>query len=636
MTTPSPPNPPQWPHCGRDATPENPHGCRGIHVPGHTACLAHLDPADRTAYLATLGPGTDIDHRGTTFTPRLLQELLDPLRDPANGILHLGTARFDLAVFTGEAQFFGAAFTGDAGFAGATFTGDAWFGGAAFTGYAQFGGATFTDTAGFGGVTFTGAAGFGGATFTDTAVFSRATFTGDAVFHGAAFTGEAQFFGATFTDDAGFTEAAFTGTAGFSEATFTGDAWFGGVTFTDTAGFSGVTFAGATVFHGATFTGDALFNGARFEAAQHLGPMACGKKLDLGGSVFGVPVVVEAAAREVVCVRTQWSSASTLRLRCARLDLAGAVLEYPLTVAAAPDPFTTDFLRTPVPEVVLSGADPGVGLVDVSGVDAAHLVLQDIGLGQCRFAGAVHLAQLQVDGWCRFSFTPSRRRRWLPGVPRWGRRWCLAEEHHWRATAPGAAGRGWTPAPDGVAVRQPAALAALYRQLRKGFEDGKNEPGAADFYYGEMEMRRRDRTWPAAERALITAYWALSGYGLRAMRALGWLVAAMAVTMLVLMMWGLPADDPKPQTTGRQVTAGQDLTLTTDTPKPRNPTGPLHARLSTDRFEKSLRVVINSVVFRSSGQNLTTTGTYAEMASRITEPVLLALAVLAIRSRVKR
>ncbi|MFD0448956.1 hypothetical protein [Streptomyces rhizosphaericus] len=46
--------------------------------------------------------------------------------------------------------------------------------------------------------------------------------------------------------------------------------------------------------------------------------------------------------------------------------------------------------------------------------------------------------------------------------------------------------------------------------------------------------------------------------------------------------------------------------------------------------------MVNSVVFRSSGQDLTTTGTYTEMASRPTEPVLLGLAALAIRGRVKR
>jgi hypothetical protein len=42
------------------------------------------------------------------------------------------------------------------------------------------------------------------------------------------------------------------------------------------------------------------------------------------------------------------------------------------------------------------------------------------------------------------------------------------------------------------------------------------------------------------------------------------------------------------------------------------------------------------VIFRSSGQDLTTAGTYTEMASHIAEPVLLGLAVPAVRSRIKR
>ncbi|MFC6064420.1 hypothetical protein [Streptomyces ochraceiscleroticus] len=166
-------------------------------------------------------------------------------------------------------------------------------------------------------------------------------------------------------------------------------------------------------------------------------------------------------------------------------------------------------------------------------------------------------------------------------------------------------------------------------------EDGKNEPGAADFYYGECEMRRHDKDGTSlAERALLTAYWALSGYGLRALRALGWLLGALTVTIAALMLWGLPAETPKPQFIGHW--AGPDLALVDDAATPVNPSGPWRERLSTERFEKSLRVVINSVVFRSSGQDLTTTGTYIEMASRLTEPVLLGLAVLAVRSRVKR
>jgi hypothetical protein len=66
MTHPSP-EPPPWPHCSHGAAPEDPVGCRGIHVPGQSACLAHLTDTDRDAYLATLTPGSDIDKRGTPF-----------------------------------------------------------------------------------------------------------------------------------------------------------------------------------------------------------------------------------------------------------------------------------------------------------------------------------------------------------------------------------------------------------------------------------------------------------------------------------------------------------------------------------------------------------------------------------------
>ncbi|MER7693384.1 hypothetical protein [Streptomyces sp. NPDC097610] len=64
---------------------------------------------------------------------------------------------------------------------------------------------------------------------------------------------------------------------------------------------------------------------------------------------------------------------------------------------------------------------------------------------------------------------------------------------------------------------------------------------------------------------------------------------------------------------------------------PRNPTGNW---FTGERFEKALNVTLNSVVFRSADQELTTSGTYSEMASRLTELILLGLAVLAVRNRV--
>jgi hypothetical protein len=70
-------------------------------------------------------------------------------------------------------------------------------------------------------------------------------------------------------------------------------------------------------------------------------------------------------------------------------------------------------------------------------------------------------------------------------------------------------------------------------------EDATDAPGAGDFYYGEMEMRRhaapdsrrrgarfsRDR----GGHLVLLRYWLLSGYALRASRAF----VALALTLLV-------------------------------------------------------------------------------------------------------
>jgi len=602
--TPAPPEPPSstpppWPHCGYGTTAENPVGCRGAHVPGHTACLAHLDEADRDAYLVGLASGADIDHRGTIFTEDLLIRLLGALRDPATGHPRLGTAEFDTATFEGDALFGKVTFEGGALFGEATFQGDARFDTATFQGYAGFEGATFQGGAGFEGVTFQRYAGFERATFQDDAGFERATFQRDARFDTATFQGYAGFEGATFQRD-----------AGFERATFQGDARFGS----------------------ATFQGDARFVGTVFERAADLGPLVCAGRVRLSGVVFGGPVTLLLAARRLECRRARWSSTAELRLRYAMVDFSHAVFEYPLTIAAEPEPFVLSNGRA-VEEQVLTGA-PGAGvrLASLRGVDAAHLVLADVDLSRCLFTGAVHLDQVRLEGACSFDTVPpgTHRVRWR--LVRFTPRRTLAEEHHWRARQPGAV-RGWNTAVFGAGPVGPTQLAPVYRALRKALEDGKNEPDAADFYYGEMEARRHDTTRPRAERALLTGYWAVSGYGLRASRALAWLAAAMLITVVLLMGFGLPRDSPKQEATGTVPPGGGRVTFTIDKEDPKNPTG---NRFTGERFEKAVNVTLNSVVFRSSGQDLTTAGTYIEMASRLVEPVLLGLAVLAVRGRVKR
>ncbi|MFF7705381.1 pentapeptide repeat-containing protein [Streptomyces lydicus] len=590
MTRPSPePSPalPDWPHCRHStAAASGQARCQGIQVPGDTRCLAHLNDSDRGAYLGTLSPGADIDHRGTPFTDALLSELLTALTDSATGRPYLAEANFEQAKFTRDAVFDGVRFHGGARFQGAVFEATARFDGAEFGGEAQF------EEAHFGGHTS-----FERAGFRRGAWFVRAEVAETAVFGGAIFSGEASFLGAKFR----------------------GGAWFGGA-----------QFRGDTWFRGAEFRGDAGFLKASFDRVSNVGPLMCTGTLDMSEAVFGVAVTIEVAAAAVHCRRTRWASTAALRLRHATVDLSDAVLEHPVSVAARSRPFTADGEELAEPNWDASR----VRVASLRGVDAAHLVLTDIDLTDCRFAGTIHLDQLRLEGLYTLAVTPRGLRRRGVRPVRWTPRRTLAEEHHWRA-ARSADSAGWSPPREGEEVLEPAALAPVYRQLRKSFEDGKHEPGAADFYYGEMEMRRHADDIPWAERSLLTVYWALSGYGLRASRALTWLLASMAATVLVMMLWGLPQYDPKPTSLGT-FTSPHRIAISTVTPDPVNPTGPYHERLSTGRFEKSLRLVINSVVFRSSGQQLTTVGTYCEMAARLTEPVLLGLALLAVRNRVKR
>ncbi|KWT63934.1 hypothetical protein ADL21_00015 [Streptomyces albus subsp. albus] len=647
-----------------------------------------MGDSDRSTYLASLAPGADIDHRGTPFTELLLNALVHALRDPATGHPRLGAAAFGSATFEGRPEFgsatfesyawfgsatfegrpefgsaafegrawfgsatfesgadFGsAAFKDYAGFMSATFEGYAGFEAATFKGYADFGSATFKDDADFGSATFKGDTGFGSATFKNYTRFGAATFKGDAGFVCATFEGDAAFQSATFEGDAGFGLATFKGGAGFEAATFESGARFRATTFKDYAGFRATTFkdyAGfeATTFKSdadfgsATFKSDADFGSATFKRALSLGPLVCAGRVTLSGAVFGGPVTLAIAARRLECRRTRWSSTAEVRLRHATVDFARAVFEYPLTIAAEPDPFVLSDGRQVTEEPFTGSPDPAVHIASLRGVDAAHLVLADVGLAECLFTGTVHLDQLRLEGTCSFDTVPSGT-HWQSGhLVRFTQRRTLAEEHHWRASQPTAI-PGWHVPVCGAVQVGPAQLAPVYRALRKAFEDSKNEPGAADFYYGEMEMRRHDRTGTIrAERGLLYGYWLLSGYGLRASRALGWLAAAMLATIVLLMVFGLPKDGTKQEATGTVPPGGGRVTFEIGKDDPRTPTG---HRFTGERFDKALNVTLNSVVFRSADQELTTAGTYIEMTSRLAEPVLLAFAVLAVRNRVKR
>ncbi len=149
----------------------------------------------------------------------------------------------------------------------------------------------------------------------------------------------------------------------------------------------------------------------------------------------------------------------------------------------------------------------------------------------------------------------------------------------------------------------PTRLAVLYRQLRQAIEEARNAPGAADLYYGEMEMRRLS-TKGRDERWLLAAYWLVSGYGLRASRSmliLGGLILAAAEA---LQRTGFGHHPPHPG------------------------------------YVDCLLYAMGSVLSLDLSGHLPATlsdwGQLIRMALRIGGPVLLGLAALALRGRITR
>jgi uncharacterized protein YjbI with pentapeptide repeats len=632
----------------------------------------------RKTILAALKPGADLDLRGMPIDVELLHQLLAAVR-PEDGPPTLGEAWFHRTQFSGDADFSGAQFSGDADFSEAQFSGitrfggaqfsrdvefnraqfsrDAWFGGAQF-GYAEFDGAQFSGDAEFRGAQFSGDSQFGGAQFSGITWFSETQFSGDAEFNRAQFSRDARFGGAQFSGitwfsetqfsgDAEFNRAQFSGYTEFSGAQFSGVAWFPDAQFSghvefNRAQFNGdawflsVQFSGVTGFSGAQFRGATRFDEVQFKQAGTFGPVLAVSILAFDRATFEEGITIETVGAELSCVGTRFAQAATLRLRRTQVVLDRAVFAKPSTIAFAPDPFkhydpdagreVETFGEGPVARVE-GGRESRPRLLSLRGVDVATLTLSDLDLGACLFQGAHHLDALRIEGARPFADTPAAWRlqlgRWrVPVWRRWSRRQTLAEEHHWRSepSSPPMPGRGlrltrpawhglacqtpkWVAMRSGQQVQRltPDRLVVLYRSLRKAQEDSKNEPGAADFYYGEMEMRRQDRETPWAERVIVWLYWLVSGYGLRGLRALASLAVVVVGLAALLHIVGY-AMRPSPASVWGSLLYAASSTLSI---------GDDQVRLTG--WGKLLRITL-----------------------RLTGPVLLGLALLSIRNRVKR
>jgi uncharacterized protein YjbI with pentapeptide repeats len=438
--------------------------------------------------------------------------------------------------------------------------------------------------------------------------FTYATFEGEAVFSGATFRGEVLFVSVTFAGEANFAEAVFEGgvvfdfatfedRAVFYGATFRDRAWFHEVTFETLAGFSRATFQADVGLDQATFIGDAVFWEATFEEARELGPILVRRQLNLIAATFKQRVEIQAAAATLCVYRTRFPAGASLRLRWAQVLLDQSNLAAPSILAGVPpfqgldeDRFAKVWRRLPP-----AGTHDGrPRLLSLRHSDVAGLTIANADLRACRFLGAHNLDKLRIEGEGSLGSTPrpsgfSLGRGGLLGG--WTTRLTIAEEQHWRAEHGREYRRqGWYGSEsvppdwlDDIEMATSSQIAGLYRALRKGREDAKDEPGAADFYYGEMEMRRQARHeqakqgrregnwgwWAAAriEHAILWVYWLVSGYALRAWRTFATLLLLIVITAGIFATVGFKPPT-SPQIVPVDVSLGRAVYERRDVPRP--------------------------------------------------------------------
>jgi uncharacterized protein YjbI with pentapeptide repeats len=579
---------------------------------------------------------------------------------------------FENATFSGDVSFEGSSFTGDAVFRNAVFDGHARFKDSSFAKGADFDHAKFARWADFENATFSGIAWFKGSTFAHTAYMSEGNDKNVPIV--------ASFPEATFADDAWFEDATFVGAAWFDRAAFATTAWFKRARCTASVSFQEASFTGGT----ANFGGPMWLRTPRVRAAEFTGALARTWNLKAAkfhtldpGPWIGETVILDSAvlfARSSVRIAAtnklsaRWMQAregAHLVINSPRVDLADAEFLRPSIIAGAAaatemaqQTKSTGFLSavvaavsTPAATPMTSAAEqrvaqlekdlreefrvehtPRCGVQSLARVNVDALSISGASLEECAFLDAHGLDKLRISEDCEYGRPPAWSRETPWSWPWHTPRRVIAEEARWR---------GWVSASGDAAAPPTSALAiaGIYRELRKGLEDAKNEPGAADFYYGEMEMRRLSgrktanraaRQWPDEtnssnmrpaepavkhdaqpaplfERALLQAYWAVSGYGLRASRAL--IIFALVVFSAAILF-----------------TNGTFAVVTDTATAPQ-----FHEAL-----EFTARESIPLLQLRQPKLHVQGPGTALDFLVRLSGPVLLGLFVLAIRGRIKR
>jgi hypothetical protein len=254
------------------------------------------------------------------------------------------------------------------------------------------------------------------------------------------------------------------------------------------------------------------------------------------------------------------------------------------TVVRLGDVMTSITSTTIDQPMTITSDSPTTSLRAVSGCLLADRVIIDarVAVTSTRFADTVGLDNLRFRG-----------------DPRWPIR-------HRRRTLADDDGLG----PGGLGVDQ---LELLYRQLRASLEASRSHAGANDFYWGELDCRRRHARTPSVDRWLLSIYRVMFGYGVRASRPLTWWVCITG-----LLAWAFTFHPTRLWLTKAGSGVGNDTPIR--------------------HFGEGLAFVLqNSTnILRSIDTGLSWQGTLVVLVSRFVTLSLLAGALLAVRSRITR
>jgi uncharacterized protein YjbI with pentapeptide repeats len=486
----------------------------------------------------------------------------------------------------------------------------------------DFSGSIFSEAAAFESTVFTVGTSFAGAKFIGAATFTRCTFHDSVSFVRTDFRDQADFGGTTFREEADFTGAVFAGKTDFSTIAFRGDTIYTGATFFEETAFGHTRFGKRATFIAARFKSDVWFDYTQFT----------GSILDLELVSFERPVSMNVGTEQFSCRWTRFTHGAEIAIKRAQIILDGAAF-------GAPSILTGSVNRRS------EGAPTNYGpqqqslprLLSLRQADLSNLVLSNFDLRACLFSGAHNLDKLRFEGTIYFADTPRglQKGRTFPFIWWWTRRRTISEEQEWRKRQ--RRGMNWYPPECRSRVAHPGqhldppGISQVYRDLRRSYEDQKYEPGAADFYYGEMEMRRRSAKPLSGEGFVIWLYWVFSGYALRASRALFALLTLLVLATVLIANFGLPS---RP---AREPEANNEINIRNN--QPSNvvdaTSTPVHQPFLT-RLGTAWWVALEGAVFRSSNQQLTPAGQHIQTLVRLFGPILLGLALLSVRGRVKR